>query len=233
MRAYTELLVKTCHRRGAHAIGGMAAFIPSRRDPEVNEVALTRVRDDKAREARAGYDGAWVAHPDLVPVVDEVFRAVLGTRPHQKERQRDRCGGQARGAPECSGVGRSSNGSWSAKQRQRGAPVPCRLAGWIGRGGDQQFDGRRCNGRDCPVAALAVDPPWREDRGRKTDYPESAADEILTEEMDTLVAAGADRPRLATAGELLDGLFSAEQFPEFLTLTAYEKLVSEAMSYEL
>jgi malate synthase len=89
MRAYTELLVQTCHRRGAHAIGGMAAFIPSRRDPEVNELALTRVREDKAREARAGYDGAWVAHPDLVPVVDEVFRAVMGAKPHQKERQRD------------------------------------------------------------------------------------------------------------------------------------------------
>ena len=89
MRAYTELLVKTCHRRGAHAIGGMAAFIPSRRDPEVNETALARVREDKAREARAGYDGAWVAHPDLVPVVDEVFRGILGSRPHQKDRQRD------------------------------------------------------------------------------------------------------------------------------------------------
>src|SRR5688572_8834228 len=89
MQAYTELLVKTCHRRDAHAIGGMAAFIPSRRDPEVNETALARVREDKSREARAGYDGAWVAHPDLVPVVDEVFRGVLGVRPNQKNRQRD------------------------------------------------------------------------------------------------------------------------------------------------
>ena len=89
MRAYTELLVQTCHRRGAHAIGGMAAFIPSRRDAEVNATALARVREDKAREARAGFDGAWVAHPDLVPVVAEVFGEVLGDRPHQKDRQRD------------------------------------------------------------------------------------------------------------------------------------------------
>ena len=66
MRAYTELLVRTCHKRGAHAIGGMAAFIPSRRDPEVNEVALAKVRDDKTREAGDGFDGSWVAHPDLV-----------------------------------------------------------------------------------------------------------------------------------------------------------------------
>jgi malate synthase len=83
MRAYAELLVKTCHRRGAHAIGGMAAFIPSRRDPEVNAVALAKVREDKEREASQGYDGTWVAHPDLVPVAKEVFDRVLGDRPNQ------------------------------------------------------------------------------------------------------------------------------------------------------
>jgi malate synthase len=89
MRAYSELLVKTCHRRGAFAMGGMAAFIPSRRDPEVNAVALEKVRADKEREAGDGYDGSWVAHPDLVPVCQEVFDAVLGSRPNQLDRQRD------------------------------------------------------------------------------------------------------------------------------------------------
>ncbi len=89
MHAYTELLVRTCHRRGAHAIGGMAAFIPSRKDPEVNAVALGKVREDKERESRAGFDGTWVAHPDLVPVATECFDAVLGERPNQLERQRD------------------------------------------------------------------------------------------------------------------------------------------------
>ncbi len=89
MRAYTELLVRTCHKRGAHAIGGMAAFIPSRRDPQVNEVALAKVRDDKTREAGDGFDGSWVAHPDLVPVCREVFDGVLGERPNQLERTRD------------------------------------------------------------------------------------------------------------------------------------------------
>src|SRR5215467_9105454 len=77
MRAYTELLVQTCHKRGAHAMGGMAAFIPSRRDPAVNEVALQKVRDDKTRESNDGFDGSWVAHPDLVPVCKEVFDAKL------------------------------------------------------------------------------------------------------------------------------------------------------------
>ncbi|MGN6359508.1 MAG: malate synthase A, partial [Thermomicrobiales bacterium] len=89
MRAYTELLVKTCHKRGAHAIGGMAAFIPSRRDAEVNKVALAKVRDDKDREANDSFDGSWVAHPDLVSVAMEAFDAVLGDRQNQKERQRD------------------------------------------------------------------------------------------------------------------------------------------------
>ena len=88
MRAYTELLVKTCHRRGAHAMGGMAAFIPSRRDPEVNATALAKVKEDKDREANDGFDGTWVAHPDLVPTATEAFDRVLGDRPNQLERQR-------------------------------------------------------------------------------------------------------------------------------------------------
>ena len=88
MRAYTELLVKTCHQRGAHAIGGMAAFIPSRKDPVVNENALKKVREDKLRESGDGFDGTWVAHPDLVPVAKEIFAEVLGDKPHQKERLR-------------------------------------------------------------------------------------------------------------------------------------------------
>jgi malate synthase len=88
MRAYTELLVKTCHRRGAHAMGGMAAFIPSRKDAELNERALAKVREDKQREAGDGFDGTWVAHPDLVPVALEEFNEVLGDRPNQLERQR-------------------------------------------------------------------------------------------------------------------------------------------------
>ena len=88
MRAYTELLVSTCHQHGAFAIGGMSAFIPSRRDPEVNERALAQVRADKEREAGDGFDGSWVAHPDLVPVCAEVFDRVLGDRPNQLDRLR-------------------------------------------------------------------------------------------------------------------------------------------------
>jgi malate synthase len=89
MRAYTELLVRTCHKRGAHAIGGMAAFIPSRRDAAVNKVAFEKVKADKDREANDGFDGSWVAHPDLVPIAMASFDAVLGEKPNQKDRLRE------------------------------------------------------------------------------------------------------------------------------------------------
>ncbi|MFC8304072.1 malate synthase A [Specibacter sp. NPDC057265] len=88
MRAYTELLVKTCHDRGAFAMGGMAAVIPNRREPEVTAAAFEKVRNDKTREANDGFDGSWVAHPDLVPVCREVFDAVLGDRPNQLDKLR-------------------------------------------------------------------------------------------------------------------------------------------------
>ncbi|MFJ3880332.1 malate synthase A [Streptomyces sp. NPDC090077] len=89
MRAYTELLVRTCHKRGAHAIGGMAAFIPSRKDAEANAIAFAKVKADKDREANDGFDGSWVAHPDLVPIAMASFDAVLGDKPNQKDRLRE------------------------------------------------------------------------------------------------------------------------------------------------
>lgn len=89
MRAYTELLVKTCHRRGAFAMGGMAAAIPNRREPDITAQALEKVRLDKEREAGDGFDGSWVAHPDLVSICMDAFTEVLGTKPNQVDRQRD------------------------------------------------------------------------------------------------------------------------------------------------
>ncbi|MET4639769.1 malate synthase A [Mycetocola sp. 2940] len=89
MRAYTELLVKTCHKRGAHAIGGMSAFIPNRRDPDVTARAIEKVSADKKREAGDGFDGTWVAHPDLIDTARSEFDAILGARPNQVDRQRD------------------------------------------------------------------------------------------------------------------------------------------------
>jgi len=228
MRAYTELLVKTCHRRGAHAIGGMAAFIPSRRDPEVNEMALTRVREDKAREARAGYDGAWVAHPDLVPVVDEVFRDALGTRPHQKERQRDDVEVQPE---ELLNVQVSGGRVTEAGVRSNISVAVQYLAAWLGGSGAVAINNLM---EDAATAEIARSQLWQWIRhGATTEDGQPVTRErclrILKEETATLVSAGADPTQLAAAGELLVTLFSADQFPEFLTLAAYEKLVSEKL----
>lgn len=89
MQAYAKLLIHTCHKRGAHAMGGMAAFIPSRKDPVINANALEKVKEDKLRETREGFDGTWVAHPDLVPIAKEVFQNELKEKTHQKEKQQD------------------------------------------------------------------------------------------------------------------------------------------------
>ena len=224
MRAYTELLVKTCHRRGAHAIGGMAAFIPSRRDPEVNATALARVREDKAREASAGYDGAWVAHPDLVPLVDEVFRGVLGGRPNQKSRQRD----DVQASREQLVDVRVPGGRVTEAGVRGNISVAVQyLAAWLGGSGAVAINNLM---EDAATAEIARSQLWQWIRHRATTEDGQPITlercrTILREETEQLAAAGGDRERLATAGELLDGLVSAETFPEFLTLSAYKKLV--------
>ena len=156
MRAYTELLVRTCHRRGAHAIGGMAAFIPSRRDAEVNAAAIAKVREDKERESRDGFDGTWVAHPDLVPVATEVFDAVLGAAPNQKQRLREEVAGDARPAPRPARRGRPGDRGRPARERPGRARVPRLVAARQRRGRDRQPDGGRRDGGDRPLAAVAV-----------------------------------------------------------------------------
>jgi malate synthase len=223
MRAYTELLVKTCHRRGAHAIGGMAAFIPNRRDAEVNETALARVREDKTREAQAGYDGAWVAHPDLVPVVDEVFRSVLGGHPHQKERQRD----DVEISPDQLLDVRVSGGRVTEAGVRGNISVALQyLAAWLGGSGAVAINNLM---EDAATAEIARSQLWQWIRHRATtESGEPVTLErcraILKEETEKLASQGADRRRLDSAAELLEGLFSAKEFPEFLTLKAYEKL---------
>ncbi len=159
MRSYCELLVKTCHHRGAFAMGGMAAFIPSRRDAEVNAVALAKVREDKEREASQGFDGTWVAHPDLVPTAYEAFDAVLGDRPNQIDRQTRRRLGDRRRSPRSRRNTRRANRGRPPEQRLGRDPVPLRLARRLGRGRDQQPDGGRRDRRDQPLPDLAMAPP--------------------------------------------------------------------------
>ena len=159
MRSYCELLVKTCHRRGAFAMGGMAAFIPSRRDAEVNAVALAKVREDKEREASQGFDGTWVAHPDLVPTAYEAFDAVLGDAAQPDRPATRRRHGHGRRSPRHRGHARRGDRGRAAQQRLGRDPVSRRLAPGLGRRRDQQPDGGRRDGRDQPLPDLAVAPP--------------------------------------------------------------------------
>ena len=159
MRAYAELLVATCHRRRAHAIGGMAAFIPSRRDPEVNATALAKVREDKEREASQGYDGTWVAHPDLVPVALEVFDRVLGDRPNQLDVLReDIVPDAARAAGRRRDARRGDRGGPS-QRRLRRHPVHPGVAQRFRRRRDQQPDGGCRHQRDLPRTGVAMAAP--------------------------------------------------------------------------
>ena len=156
MRAYTELLVRTCHRRGAHAIGGMAAFIPNRRDPAVTEVALAKVRDDKERESGDGFDGTWVAHPDLVPVAMEVFDRVLGDRPNQKERLREDVSVSAAELLDLRVPGGRRHRGGDPGEHPGRAGLPRFVAARRRRGRHRQPDGGRRDGRDLALAALAL-----------------------------------------------------------------------------
>jgi malate synthase len=221
MRAYTDLLVKTCHRRGAHAIGGMAAFIPSRRDEEVNERALAKVREDKEREAAAGFDGTWVAHPDLVPVARETFDRTLGERPHQKERLRDDAHASVAGLLDFAIEG--------GRVTEQGVRDNVRIAlqyldAWL-----QGYGAVAINNlmEDTATAEISRAQLWQWlwheatlPDGRKVDH--GLYRELRDQELASL--GGIHQGRLADASTILDELVLSEEFVEFLTIPAYDLL---------
>ncbi len=221
MRAYTELLVRTCHRRGAHAIGGMAAFIPSRRDPEVNETALAKVRADKEREAGDGFDGSWVAHPDLVPVAMEVFDRVLGDRPNQLDRSRE----EVRVSPgELLAVDQTP-GEVTEEGLRNDVSVGLQyLEAWLrGSGAVAIFNLME----DAATAEIARSQIWQWVHNEAT----LSGGEPVTAELVRRVAdeelAKLDPPegnRFKEARELFETVALADDFAEFLTLPAYDYL---------
>ncbi|MCZ4496906.1 MAG: hypothetical protein JWM25_1491 [Thermoleophilia bacterium] len=226
MRSYAELLVKTCHRRGAHAMGGMAAFIPTRRDPEANERALAAVRADKEREATAGFDGTWVAHPDLVPVALEKFDAVLGERPNQVERQRDDVEVTAAQLIDMHVEG----GSFTAAGLRTNVRVGTYyLAAWLAGSGAVAIDNLM---EDAATAEISRSQLWQWvqrsavlDDGRTVTAAlvrEQLADvvEELRGELDGTPAA----EHLDRAAEIFERVALETPFIEFLTLPAYEQL---------
>ncbi len=221
MRAYTELLIKTCHRRGAHAMGGMAAFVPSRKDPEVNKRALARVRDDKLRESGDGFDGTWVAHPDLVPIANEVFEKALAGRANQKERLREEVSVTAEMLLDT----RVPGGTVTEAGFRNNVNVSLQyLNSWLsGTGAAAIFNLME----DVATAEIARSQLWQwvHSGAKLSDgrpVTKALYEAIRSEELARL--GGPATGRLREASELLDGLVGAEEFAEFLTLPAYRYL---------
>jgi malate synthase len=217
MRAYTELLVQTCHRRGAHAIGGMSALIPNRRDAEANEIALAKVGEDKRREAGDGFDGTWIAHPDLVEVAHAEFAAVLGDRPNQKDRLREDVH-----VTEAQLLDVAIPGSTISRAGVRAnIDIGMRyLQSWLAGNGAAAIHGLM---EDAATAEISRAQLWQwrhlgvalSDGGHMDDaLYRSLRDELLP-------ALGEGGPEAAS---LLDELVQSETFEEFLTLRAYARL---------
>src|SRR3954471_14613484 len=220
MRAYTELLVRTCHKRGAHAIGGMAAFIPSRRDPEVNATALAKVREDKTREANAGFDGSWVAHPDLVPICREVFDEVLGDRPNQLDRLRDDV---QVSAAELLDVAATPGSVTEAGLRNNISVGIQYLASWLrGSGAVGIFNLME----DAATAEISRSQVWQWlHNGIELDTGEVVSRELVERLVEEEVAKlPGDPADYATARSTFVEVAVADEFPEFLTVPAYERM---------
>ena len=221
MRAYTELLVRTCHKRGAHAIGGMAAFIPNRRDPVVTENALAKVREDKERESRDGCDGTWVAHPDLVPLVKEIFDSVLGDRPNQKDKLREEVQVSAAQILDVQVPG----GAISEAGLRLNISVALQyLNAWLNGNGAAAINNLM---EDAATAEISRSQLWqwlrhsaKLDDGRAITA--AMYQQLLAEEIAKLGGSATDR--YEESAELLDKLVLGDEFVEFLTFLAYELL---------
>jgi malate synthase len=227
MRAYTELLVKTCHRRGAHAMGGMAAFVPSRRDAKVNETALAKVREDKLRESADGFDGTWVAHPDLVPVAKQVFDGVLGKNANQKDRQRPEVNVSAEQILDV----RVPGGTVSAAGVKSNVSVALQyLESWMRGAGAVAIYNLM---EDTATAEISRAQLWQWLRhGADVDgerFSRAMYERVRDAEIAALSAEGG-HTRLRDAAALLDELVLGDDFAEFLTLPGERYLEDGASS---
>jgi malate synthase len=227
MRAYTERLVRTCHRRGAHAMGGMAAYIPSRRDAAVNDAAMARVRDDKERESRDGFDGTWVAHPDLVPLATEVFDAVLADQPDQRSARVDEAplGAEVPGDPSELLDLRVDGGRVTEAGVRLNVSVALQyIDQWLRGNGAVAINNLM---EDAATAEISRSQLWQW-RVQRTPLDDGGA---LTPERYRAIRdreiALLDGPQVglfAEAADVLDRLVLDNDFVEFLTLPAYERL---------
>jgi malate synthase len=226
MRAYTELLVKTCHQRGAHAIGGMAAFIPSRRDAAVNDQAMAKVRDDKTRESADGFDGSWVAHPDLVPLCKEVFDGVLGTNPNQIAKQRDDVHVTA---ADLLAVSKTPGQITEAGLRNNISVALQYLASWLGGSGAVGIFNLMEDAATAEISRSQIwqwihnDVPLDDGRLVTRDLTERLIDEELSK-IRAASGAGFDAERYGQAVALFTEVALTDSFADFLTIPAYERM---------
>lgn len=224
MRAYTDLLVQTCHKRGAFAIGGMAAFVPSRKDAEINKVAFEKVRADKVREADDGFDGSWVAHPDLVAVCKEVFDGVLGNKPNQLDRQR----------PEINVLAEDllavahTPGQITEEGLRSNIDVSLQyLAAWFAGSGAVAIHNLM---EDAATVEISRSQIWQQVKNAVTyaDTHNLASKElvreILSSEASRLVAQGWDGKKIKQASILLERISLDDNYVDFLTLPALEMI---------
>jgi malate synthase len=219
MRAYTELLVRTCHKRGAFAMGGMAAFIPNRRDPEVTEKALGKVHDDKRREAGDGFDGSWVAHPDLVSICDEEFTSVLGDRPNQLDKLREDVSVTAEQLLNV----KATPGHATAAGLRAAVDVGVRyLASWLGGNGAAAIHNLM---EDAATAEISRSQVWQWVRNEvKLDNGTTVTADLVREQLAGVREELSGTAHLETACELFEQVALADEYPDFLTLPAYERI---------
>ena len=225
MRSYTEQLVRACHRRGAHAIGGMAAFIPNRSDAAANDVALEMVRADKTREANDGFDGSWVAHPDLVPVALEVFDGVLGDRPNQLGRSRSDVIPNAKELLDIA----ATPGVITEAGIRSNIEVGIRyLESWLRGSGAAAINNLM---EDAATAEISRSQIWQWIHASAlTDDGEIVThdwvERLVEEEFSGLQRWNGDR--FDDARELFEEVACGEHFPTFLTVPAYARFLHEA-----
>ncbi len=210
LRAYTQKLIQTCHRRGAHAMGGMAAQIPIKDDPAANEAALSRVRADKEREARDGHDGTWVAHPGLVPVAKAIFDAHLKglNQLHVQRPEVSVTKAELLGVPE---------GTRTDDGLRHNVRVGVRyLEAWLrGQGCVPLFNLME----DAATAEISRAQVWQQVRHRVISAEQ--LDQVISEEL-----SDATGGQFTEAKSLFRSLSLANQFEEFLTLPAYQRLLA-------
>ncbi|GAA4387543.1 malate synthase A [Brevibacterium pityocampae] len=230
MRAYTELLVQTCHKRGAHAIGGMSAFIPNRREPETTAHAFEQVRADKQREAGDGFDGSWVAHPDLIPVAQEAFDAVLGDRPHQLDRLREDVAVSAEDLIDMSGMDGTPTEAGVRANIRVGLGY---LNAWLGGTGAVALNNLM---EDAATAEISRGQIWQwvQHGAQLVDgrtVTRSLVDRFLAEELATIPRHPADH--YCDAVEIFRQTALREEFPDFLTTPAYTQYLVDRRAREL